>query len=194
MTPKTEHLRALLVACVCLLVWVAAGLAVSGSFGKVLQAAAVLAAARVAGLSCADCGFQRPKRGALPPVLCFAAFAAAFELLFPAQNAELASAESPAALLRVFVSVCILAPLAEELAFRGVIQNTLRPYGAAGVVLQAAAFALMHGTLLQKFYALIMGVLLGWLARRTESVWPGVVLHAANNILTFILTLWRCGR
>ena len=85
-----------------------------------------------------------------------------------------------------FARHCVLAPVAEELVFRGAVQGLLRPLGPrAAVCVQAALFAVQHGGAAGIAYALVLGVLLGTIRQRTGRVWPGWVLHTVNNLLVF---------
>lgn len=85
-----------------------------------------------------------------------------------------------------FVHHCVFAPVVEELVFRGAVQRLARPLGReAAIVLQAVLFALQHGSPAAAAYALACGLGLGWLADRTGSVWPGMLLHTLNNLLVF---------
>jgi hypothetical protein len=98
------------------------------------------------------------------------------------------------ALVLAFLQLCVASPVVEELLFRGAVQHLLRPCGAQyAVVGQALLFAALHGTAAQVAYALPMGLLLGYSARRSGSLWPGIVLHALNNGLLFA-TLLAGGR
>jgi sodium transport system permease protein len=86
---------------------------------------------------------------------------------------------APAALLAF-----ALAPAAfEELAFRGallgLLERTLRPGSA--VLSQAVLFGLMHGSIFRFLPTALLGLLLGVLAQRTRSVWPGMCAHAMTN-------------
>lgn len=84
-----------------------------------------------------------------------------------------------------FVLHCVLAPVAEELVFRGAVQRLLQPFGpVAAVAVQAVLFAAQHDPA-GMVYALGMGLVLGALAQRTRRVWPGIVLHILNNLLVF---------
>jgi len=86
-----------------------------------------------------------------------------------------------------------LAPLCEELAFRGFLQPLLaRSLGATpGVVLAALAFGLLH---FQEYgnswrHALIIamaGAAFGWMRQATGSTKAAVIMHAAYNSLFFI--------
>jgi membrane protease YdiL (CAAX protease family) len=86
-----------------------------------------------------------------------------------------------------FVAVAVIAPIVEELTFRGLGFSLLARFGkwiAIGGV--GVAFALAHG-LLQAFPELaIFGCALAWLRWRTDSVLPGIVVHAIFNALALI--------
>ena len=85
-----------------------------------------------------------------------------------------------------FALHCAAAPLAEELVFRGAVQGLLQPLGPrAAVCVQAALFAVQHGTPAGMAWALGCGLVLGALRERTGRVWPGMLLHTLNNLLVF---------
>lgn len=87
-----------------------------------------------------------------------------------------------------FCRVCLLVPLAEEGVFRGAVQRRAQPLGRGqAILLQAALFALQHGSVAAMVYALVCGLGLGWLADRTGHLWPGVLLHSANNLLVLAM-------
>ena len=87
-----------------------------------------------------------------------------------------------------FALHCAAAPLAEELVFRGAVQRRAQPLGRGhAILLQAALFALQHGSAAAMAYALVCGLGLGWLADRTGHLWPGVLLHSANNLLVLAM-------
>lgn len=85
----------------------------------------------------------------------------------------------------------ILVPVAEEMVFRGAILRTLlkqwSPWVAIGVV--ALLFGLVHGNVAQFIHAFLLGLLLGWLYYRTDSIVPGIVLHWMNNTIAYVLTM-----
>jgi len=83
-----------------------------------------------------------------------------------------------------------LAPLVEELLFRGVLLSSLIPRCgvALAALLSAAAFAAIHlPGLAWQWYALpellLLGVALAWLRLRYRSLWPSILAHGANNAL-----------
>ena len=68
------------------------------------------------------------------------------------------------------------------------------PLGGAGaVVVQAVIFAALHGSWTARAYALGMGLIFGWAARKAKSVWPGSALHIINNCLVFAARLAERG-
>lgn len=92
-----------------------------------------------------------------------------------------------------YVAVGILAPLTEEVVFRGAILRTLlgmmskRNHWVA-IMISAAVFGAVHGNAAQFVNALLMGLLLGWMYYRTRSLVPGILLHWVNNTMAYILT------
>ncbi|MHC4263983.1 MAG: CPBP family glutamic-type intramembrane protease [Planctomycetota bacterium] len=73
--------------------------------------------------------------------------------------------------------------ICEELLFRGaVLGGLLRDTPAKrAVVIQAALFALAHGSVHRLLPTFLLGLLFGGLRVRTGSVWPGVLTHIAYN-------------
>ena len=92
-----------------------------------------------------------------------------------------------------YVAVGILAPLTEEVVFRGAILRTLlgmmskRNHWVA-IMISAAIFGVVHANLAQFVNALLMGLLLGWMYYRTQSLVPGILLHWVNNTMAYVLT------
>ncbi|MBR0386128.1 MAG: CPBP family intramembrane metalloprotease [Erysipelotrichaceae bacterium] len=81
----------------------------------------------------------------------------------------------------------IIAPLAEEILFRGWLMKLLRKYGpTAAIFFTAVSFGLFHGNIYQSVPALFIGVILGYLAIRYDSLLPSFTVHAASNIITLI--------
>lgn len=87
------------------------------------------------------------------------------------------------------VAGCVLAPVLEELLFRGVILRSflrLYPRGAA-ITGSALLFGFAHLNIYQFIVAVVIGTLSGWLYDRTRSLLPCITLHAAFNTS---VTLW----
>lgn len=91
-------------------------------------------------------------------------------------------------LLTIFMSTCVLAPIFEELIFRKVLLDRLRPFGDKVAILYSGiAFGLMHMNFQQIFFATAVGFLLGYLLVRTNNIWYCVGLHFVFNLSSAIL-------
>ena len=76
----------------------------------------------------------------------------------------------------------LVAPVVEELTFRGVGQSLLRFLGRwPSIVLVGAAFGLAHGLLEALLVLVPFGVALAYLRDRTNSILPGVIVHGLFN-------------
>ena len=88
--------------------------------------------------------------------------------------------------------IALLAPVVEEVVFRGAILRTLlssmqSKWGA--ICFTAALFALIHANPAQMPHAFLMGWLMGWLYMRTGSILPAVVFHWANNTVAYLVAV-----
>jgi len=80
---------------------------------------------------------------------------------------------------------CIVAPLAEELMFRRLLLDRLRPYGDRfAIAASALCFGLFHGNLNQFFYAAALGLVFAYVALRTGCLWQTILLHAMVNAIS----------
>ena len=83
---------------------------------------------------------------------------------------------------------CVIAPVIEEFMFRRILLDRLRPYGDRFALLASAlCFGLFHGNLSQFFYAVAIGLALGYVALRTGRIWQPVLLHAMVNSISSLL-------
>ena len=74
--------------------------------------------------------------------------------------------------------------------FRGaILRSLLRTMRNRWVAIAVSAllFALAHGNPAQMPHALLVGLLLGWMYCRTDSIVPGVAYHWANNTIAYVL-------
>lgn len=95
-------------------------------------------------------------------------------------------------LLVQFLALCVMPAIAEELLFRGAFQGLMRPCGsAAAIFAPALLFGVLHLDLAQGLTAFACGVFLGWLAERSGSILPGMLLHLVNNTLAFLTIYLR---
>ena len=89
-----------------------------------------------------------------------------------------------------FITAAFVAPVVEEVVFRGAILRALlqkkwNPWYA--IVISAAIFGIIHLNLTQGVSAFAVGIFMGWLCYRTRSIWPGVIIHMMNNTIS---SLW----
>lgn len=95
--------------------------------------------------------------------------------------------------LSLTLYVCIVAPIVEELIYRGVILRKLLPYGThLAIVLPAVCFALMHHNFYQGLSAVLGGLVYGFVALR-YSLAASICLHIAKNTVSTVLPLLEKG-
>ena len=89
-----------------------------------------------------------------------------------------------------FLIPAVIAPITEELMFRKLMIDRLHNYGETAVIIfTALCFGLFHGNLQQAIYATAVGTILGSVYCKTGKVVHTILLHIANNTLSFSLTL-----
>ena len=92
-------------------------------------------------------------------------------------------AQDPRKLLPSFVAFALLAPLVEELVFRGLLYGWIESrWGSiVALVVSSLAFAAAHYEPAHIILVLPLGFLFGWLRRRTNSLLPSLASHIVNN-------------
>lgn len=100
-------------------------------------------------------------------------------------------ADNLACALILFVQLVVIAPLFEEFWFRGIVMESLRPYGNGfAIFVSALLFGLTHANFQQFFYAFVIGVCLGYIAVSTKSIITTTVMHAMFNGISGLLLLF----
>ena len=93
-----------------------------------------------------------------------------------------------------FVVVAFVAPVVEELTYRGLGFALLVPYGVpVAILVTGALFGLAHGLLIALPVLIFFGVAVGWLRARTESIYPSMLLHSTFNATALILSVAGVG-
>lgn len=113
-------------------------------------------------------------------------------LLFPlpehiSRGMEFLTFTTGSEVLLVAAGVVVIAPLVEEMVFRGFFQGQLeRGYRDAtkAVLLSSLLFTVLHFNPWWSLQIYLLGMVLGYLAWRTGSIWPSFVVHAINNSLS----------
>jgi membrane protease YdiL (CAAX protease family) len=84
----------------------------------------------------------------------------------------------------------IVGPIAEELTFRGLGFYLLERYGqTAAIVVIGITFGLWHGLIEALPVLIIFGIGLAYLRSRTNSIYPGMILHATFNGAALVLAV-----
>ena len=91
----------------------------------------------------------------------------------------------------LFTAVAIIAPIGEEILFRGFLQQFLEIYWndiTKSILIIALFFAIIHLNPFWFIQIYILGIILGFLAWKTNSIIPSLILHSLNNTIALILS------
>ncbi len=98
--------------------------------------------------------------------------------------------EHPLGLVFYFVTVSLLAPILEEILFRGVFLTHNLKFGCMfASVVTGIFFGLIHQNHEQMFYAAVLGVVFAYMDIKAGSIIPSIIAHASVNTFSFIITL-----
>ena len=105
-------------------------------------------------------------------------------------------------LIIVALRTVILAPLCEELIFRGLMFRRMREDAGflVSAIISSAIFALYHMNVPQGIFAFLYGMLLCLFYEMFGNLWVTMIVHASGNILSLLLTylgvgytaIWSC--
>ena len=99
--------------------------------------------------------------------------------------------ESLTDFLMLFIAVGIIAPFGEELLFRGFFQQILEKNWkdiTRAILITALIFSFIHMNPYWFAQIYLLGIVLGFLAWKTKSVIPPLILHSLNNIVALIFS------
>ena len=108
--------------------------------------------------------------------------------LGPTQSDTTQSIQSLSLSLPVlFLDLCILAPVTEEIFMRGLLQGTVFKNTYIGLVTTSVFFAYLHGpyTISSFITYLGMGLAFGIRYKTSDNLWNSILLHALNNLVAF---------
>ena len=111
------------------------------------------------------------------------------EELLAEHNTQTMSLYGESPLLLELLSVAVIAGITEELVFRGLVISRLKKGmgTAAAVVVSSLIFGFAHGSALAMIYASLLGLLLGALYARYDSILPGIIFHVFFNMTSYWL-------
>ena len=101
--------------------------------------------------------------------------------------------ESTIGYVFLFLAVVIVAPIGEEIVFRGFLQKFLEDHWediTRAVLVTSLFFAMIHFNPFWTIQIYLLGVVLGFLAWKTKSVVPSIILHSLNNGTAYILSIF----
>jgi membrane protease YdiL (CAAX protease family) len=94
------------------------------------------------------------------------------------------------AFVAFFLVVAVVAPVVEELTYRGLGCTLLFPYGKWTAILATGVlFGLAHGLLIALPVLVVFGIAVAWVRFRTGSVYPGMILHGTFNGVALIASV-----
>ena len=87
----------------------------------------------------------------------------------------------------MMLTMLVMAPVLEEMLFRGIIQESLtRKFGAfRGILVSSAVFGIIHINPPQAVNAFFIGIMLGYIYYMTRSLVPVIFIHAVNNAIAY---------
>lgn len=97
---------------------------------------------------------------------------------------------NPLEIVLYIISTAIVPAFAEEFAFRGILMGTLRKFGDSfAIITSAIIFGAMHGNIAQIPFAFILGLVLAYVACKTNSILPSIIIHFLNNFYAVMLDI-----
>lgn len=131
--------------------------------------------------------------GVIVVILALVAMTTGASGIVPGQGGEqlMSTLKDPGARVILFVLICLVAPVIEEVIFRGFVYPGLRRrlHFFPAVVSSALLFALMHNNPQSLIPIGLIGIVLAVLYERNRSLIPSIIAHALNNSLVFFLFL-----
>ncbi|HHX11857.1 MAG TPA: CPBP family intramembrane metalloprotease, partial [Clostridiales bacterium] len=92
----------------------------------------------------------------------------------------------------VLIYTIIIAPITEELIFRGVILYYCRNNSSFVIanICQGVLFGLYHGNVVQGIYATLLGLLLGYVRIKYKTITAPILLHIMINASALLLNVF----
>lgn len=98
-------------------------------------------------------------------------------------------------IILTFIGTVILAPLVEEYLFRHKIQGYLKETfnTQLAIIIQAIIFGMLHGFIIQKIYAMLIGAFFGFINEKEKSMQPSIVMHMVINGIGWMIGCFLMG-
>lgn len=90
------------------------------------------------------------------------------------------------------IALAVIPAICEEFAMRCCSLQLLKRYGKGfAVVAVSIVFGLLHGNVVQFIFAFAVGLILGFVTVKTDSIVPAVLIHAFNNAMSSIQSILK---
>ncbi len=110
-----------------------------------------------------------------------------FGIEFPSMDRELPT--GVLGVILVILSTSLFPALLEEFMMRGVMLGAFKRFGDGfAIIASSVLFAFMHASLIQFAFAFLVGLVLGFVTVKAKSIWPAVLIHAANNLISIVFS------
>lgn len=111
--------------------------------------------------------------------------------IFPQYANEQALIMQDQSIIAQIIGIGILAPIAEELVFRGLVFNRIKQYFSPkwAILFSGLIFGIYHGNMIQFFYATLIGFLLAWVYYKSNSMVISIAGHMAINLFSLLLPM-----
>ena len=93
--------------------------------------------------------------------------------------------------IATFIYTCIIAPITEEMLFRGVVLKGFSVVSQRfGIFMSALLFGLLHGNLPQFITTFCVGIYLGFVATKYNSILPTIIMHFFINLVPTLIDMF----
>lgn len=94
--------------------------------------------------------------------------------------------------IAMWIAVVIMAPLVEELTFRGFMYTRLKSGMARWVaaIVTSLIFGMVHGTIIWAIYTFVFSIFLIFILERTKSLWGSILFHMSFNLVGAAMSTW----
>lgn len=119
-------------------------------------------------------------------------------IMFPVQYAnfiEMMDVFVDAPFIVIIFAVVIVAPLFEEIMFRGIVFDSLnkRMNVYISIIIAGLFFGIYHMNIFQGTYATLIGIVMGFSLVWTKSIWAPMIIHFVNNLVSVLLSYSAIG-
>ena len=106
------------------------------------------------------------------------------------EGLETATATGILDLIMSTICTAVIPALVEEFAYRGLVVGILKDHDEMLAIFGSAfLFGMLHGNFAQIPFAFVVGLILGYVRVKTDSMLPGILIHFGNNFYAVVITI-----